>query len=165
MTNLDSRDITLPTSVHVVKTVWMWEADHTFSFFFFRPYFWTAVLEKTLEHPLDFKETKWVNPNRNQSWIFIGRTDAEAKAPILWPPDVKSQLIWKDPDTGEERRQEERGMTGDEMVAWHHQLNGHEFEQALGDGFPFNLCQLILAHKILCSEILRYCSLSAAHYS
>ena len=90
------------------------------------------VLEKTLESPLDCKETKPVNPKGNQSRIFIGRTDAEAEAPILWLPDEKSQLIGKDPDAGKDRRQE-KGMTEDEMLGWHHQLNGHEFEQALGD--------------------------------
>ena len=76
---------------------------------------------------------KGVNPKGNQPWIFIGKTDAEAKAPILWPPDVKSQLTGKDPDAGKDWRQEEKGMTEDEMVGWHHQLNGHEFEQTLGD--------------------------------
>ena len=90
------------------------------------------VLEKTLESPLDCKEIKPVNPKGNQSWIFIGRTDAEAEAPILWPPDVNSWLIRK--DAGEDWRQEEKEMTEDKMVKWHHWLNGHEFEQALGDG-------------------------------
>ena len=96
--------------------------------------FWTVVLEKTLESPSACKEIKSVNPKGNQSWIFIGRTDGEAEAPILWPPDAKSQLIRKDPDAGKDWRQEEKGMTEDEMVGWHHQLNGHKFEQALGDG-------------------------------
>ena len=85
------------------------------------------MLEKTPESPLDNKEIKPVNSKGNQSWIFIGRTDAEAEASILWPPDVKSQFIGKDPDAGKDRRQE-KGMTEDEMVGWHHQLNGHEFE-------------------------------------
>jgi len=92
--------------------------------------FWTVVLEKTLESPLDCKEIKPVNPKGNQSWIFIGRTDAEA--PILWPPDEKNWLIWKDPDAGKDWRWEEKGMTEDEMAGWHHWLDGHEFEQALG---------------------------------
>ena len=87
-----------------------------------------VVLEKTLESPFDCKEIKPVTCKGNQSWIFLGRTDAEAEATILWPPDVKL-LIGKDPDAGEDWRQEEKGMTEDEMVAWHHQLNGHEFEQ------------------------------------
>ena len=94
--------------------------------------FWTMVLEKTLESPLDCKEIKPVNPNGNQSWMFIGRTDAEA--PILWPPDAKSRKIRKDPDAGKDWRQEEKGTTEDEMVGRNHQLNGHEFAQALGDG-------------------------------
>ena len=92
------------------------------------------VPEKTLENPLDNKEIKPVNPKGNQPGIFIGRIDAEAKAPILWVLDAKSQLIGKDPDAGEDRRQEEKGTTEDEIAGWHHQLNGHECEQALGDG-------------------------------
>ena len=92
------------------------------------------VLEKSLESPLDCKEIKPVNPKGNQHCRFLGRTDAEAEAPILWLPDVKNWLIWKDPDAGKDWRQEEKGMTEDEMVGWHHQLNGHEFEQALGVG-------------------------------
>ena len=91
------------------------------------------MLEKTLESPLDCKEIKPVSPKGNQSWIFIERTDAEAEA-LLWPPDAKNWLIRKDPDAEKEWRQEENGMTEDEMVGWHHQLNGHEFEQAPGDG-------------------------------
>ena len=83
---------------------------------------------------LDCKEIKPVNPKENQSWIFIGRTDAEAETPILWPPDAKNWLIWKDPDAGKDWRREEKGMTEDEMVGWHHWLYGHEFEQALADG-------------------------------
>ena len=97
-------------------------------------FLWTVVLEKTLESPLDCKEIQPVNPKGNQSWIFIGRTDVEAETPILWPSDVKNWLIWKDPDAGKDWRQEEKGMTKDEMVGWHHQLDGHEFEQALGVG-------------------------------
>jgi len=95
----------------------------------------TVVLEETLESPLDRKEIKPVNPKGNQPWIFIGRTDAEAEVPILWPPDVKNWLIGKDPDAGKDWRQE-KGMTEDEMVGWHHQLDGHEFEQVprVGDG-------------------------------
>ena len=85
--------------------------------------FWTAVLEKTLESPLDFKEIQPVHPKKNQSWLFIGRTDAEAETPILWPPDVKSWLIWKDPDAGKDWRQEEKGSTEGEMVGCYHRLN------------------------------------------
>ena len=95
--------------------------------------FWTVVLDKTLESPLDCKDSKPVNSQGNQSWIVIGRTDVEAEAPILWPPDVKDWLIRKDPDAGKDWRQEEKGMNEDEMVGWHHQINGHEFEKALGD--------------------------------
>ena len=91
------------------------------------------VLEKTLESPLDSKEIKLVNSKGNQSWMYIGRTDAEAEAPILWPPDVKIWLIWKEPDAGKDWKQEEKGTTEDEMVEWHHQLNRHESEQTLGD--------------------------------
>ena len=97
-------------------------------------YFWTVVLEKTLESPLDCKEIQPVHPKGNQSWIFIGRTDVETETPILWPPDVKSWLIWKDPDAGKDWRQEEMWTTEDEMVGWHHQLDGHKFEQAPGVG-------------------------------
>ena len=96
--------------------------------------FWTVVLDKTLESPLDSKEIKPVNPKGNQSWIFIGGCDAEAEAPLLWPPDAKSWLIRKDPDAGKDWMQEEKGTTEDEMVGWHHWLNGHEFEQAPGSG-------------------------------
>ena len=95
--------------------------------------FWTVVLEKTLESPLDCKEIQPVNPKENQSWIFFRRTDAEAEVPILWPPDVKNWLIGKDPDAGKDLGQEEQGTTEDEMVGWHHWLNEHEFEQTLGD--------------------------------
>ena len=93
------------------------------------------VLEKTLESPLDYKEIQPVNPKRNQSWIFT-RTDAEAEIPVLWPPEVKNWLIGKGPDAGRDWGQEEKGMTEDEMVGWHHQLDGHEFEQdpEVGDG-------------------------------
>ena len=99
-----------------------------FAFGFFR----TVVLEKTFESPLDCEEIKVVNPKESQLWIFIGRIDAEAEAPILWPPDAKSWLTAKDPDDGKDWGQK-KGMTEDEMVGWHHQLNGHEFEQILGD--------------------------------
>ena len=91
------------------------------------------VLEKTLESPLDSKKVKPVNPKENQPWIFIVRTDTEAETPILWPPDVKSRLIEKDPDAGKDWGQEEKGRTDDEMVGWHHWLNAHKFEQTLGD--------------------------------
>ena len=136
MTNLDSilksRDITLPTNIRLVKAMFFpvvmygCELDCEESWV---PNwcFWTVVLEKTLESPLDCKEIQAVNPKGNQSWIFIGRTDIEAETPILWPPDVKSWLIWKDPDAGKDWRWEEKGTTEDEMVGWHHWPNRHEF--------------------------------------
>ena len=110
----------------------MWELDHKESWVLKNWCFWTMVLEKTLESHLDSKEIKPVNPKGNQSWIFIGRTDAEAETPILWPPDAKSQLIRKDPNAGKDWKQEEKGMTEDEMVGWYHQLDGHAL--GLGDG-------------------------------
>ena len=94
----------------------------------------TVVLEKTPESLMDCKKTKLFNPKGNQSWIFIGRTGAEAEAPIIWPPDAKSQLFEEDPDAGKDWRQEEKGTTEDDMVECHHWLKGHEFEQAPGDG-------------------------------
>ena len=114
--------------------VWMWEVDHKESWALKNWCFWTVVLEKTLESHLDCKEIQPVHPKGNQSWIFIGRTDAEAETPILWPPDAKSWLIGKDPDAGKDWGQEEKGMTEDEMVGWHHWLNGHEFGWTLGVG-------------------------------
>ena len=125
MTNLDSvlksRDITLPTKVRLVKAmvfssnpVWMWELDYKESWAPKNWFFWTVMLEKTLESPLHCKEIQPVNSKGNQSWIFIGRTDAEAETPILWPPDVKNWLIGKDTDAGKDWRQEDKGMAEDE---------------------------------------------------
>ena len=137
---LKSRDITLPTKVHLVKVMvfpvvmYRCELDYKESWALKNWCFWTAVLEKTLQGPLDCKEMKPAHHKGNQSWIFIGRTDAEAETPILWPPDGKNWLIGKDPDAGKNRKQEEKGTIEDEMVGWHHQLNGHESEQALGVG-------------------------------
>ena len=139
MTNLDSilksRDMTLPTKVHLVKAmvfpVVMYGCEswtHKESWALKNWCFWTVVLEKTLQSPLDYKEIQPVNLKGNQSWIFIGRTDAKAETPVLWPPHVKSWLIGKDPDTGKDWGQEEKGTTEDKMVGWHHQHNGHEFE-------------------------------------
>ena len=96
--------------------------------------FWTVVLEKTLESPLDCKEIQPVNPKGNQSWIFLGRTDVEAETPVLWLPDVKNWLVGKDPDVGKDWREEEKGMTEDEMVGWYYRLDGHESKQSLGVG-------------------------------
>ena len=137
MTNLDgilkSRDITLSTKVCLVKAMvfpvvmygcesWtIKKAEH------WRIDVWTVVLEKILESPLGCKEIQPVQSKGNQSWVFIGRTDVEAETPLLWPPDAKSWLTGKDPDARRDWGQEEKGMTEDEMVGWHHQLNGHEF--------------------------------------
>ena len=144
MTNLDSilksRDIILPTKVRLVKAVFsssqlcMWKLDHKEVWVPKNWCIWTVVLEKSLESPLDYKGIKPVNPNGNQFWIFIGRTDVEAETAILWSPDVKNWFIGKDPDAGQDWRCEEKGMTEDEMAGWHHPLNGHEFKQAPGDG-------------------------------
>ena len=112
----------------------MWELDYKESWVPKNWCFWTVVLEKTLESPLSCKEIQPVHPKGNQSWIFIGRTDAEAETPILWPPDVKDWLIWKDPDAGKDWRQEEKGTTEDEIVGGHHRLDGYEFEQDPGGG-------------------------------
>ena len=114
----------------------MWELDYKESWLPKDSYFWTVVLEKTLESPLDYKEIKPINPKGNQSWIFIGRTDAEAETPVLRPPDVKNWLNGKDHDAGKDGKQEEKGTTEDKMAGWHHWLDGHEFEWTLrvGDG-------------------------------
>ena len=114
--------------------VWIWELGHKEGWVLKNWCFWTVILEKTLESPSDCTEIKPVNPKGSQSWIFTGSIDAEPEAPILLSPDVKSRLIGKDPDAGKDWRQEEKGMTEDQMVGWHHWLDGHEFEQALGDG-------------------------------
>ena len=145
ITNLDSifksRDITLSTgsvsqgygfsSGHV----WMWKLDYKESWAPKNWCFWIVVLEKTLESPLDCKEIQPVHPKGDKSWVFIGRTDVEAETAILWPPDVKSWLIWKDPGAGRDWGQEEKGTTEDEMVGWYHRLNGHEFGWPLGVGY------------------------------
>ena len=110
--------------------VWMWELEYKESWAQKNWCFWTVELEKTLENPLDCKEVQPVHPKGNHSWIFIGRTDAEAETTIIWPPDAKSWLIRKDPDAEKDWRQEEKMMTEDEMVEWYHWLNRHEFEQA-----------------------------------
>ena len=139
MTTLDgilkSRDITLSIKVHVVKAmvfpVVMYGCE---SWTIQNWCFWTVVLEKTLESPLDSKEIQLVHPKGYQSWVFFGRTDAKAETPILWPPDAKSWLIGKDPDAGKDWGQEEKGTTEDKIVGWHHRLNGHEFGWTLGVG-------------------------------
>ena len=131
MTNLDSilesRNITLPVIVFPV-VMYGCKLDQKEGWVPKNWCFWTVLLEKTLESPLDFKEIQPVNPKGNQSWIFIGRTDAEAETSILWSPDVKNWLIGKDPDAGKDRRQEDKRTKDYEMVGWHHRLDGHEFE-------------------------------------
>ena len=146
MTNLDSilksRDITLPTKDHLVKAMVFPVVMYGCESWTIRKAearricFWTVVLEKTLASPLDCKEIQPVHPKGDQSWVFIGGTDAKAETPILWPPDVKSWLICKDPDAGKDWGQEEKGTTEDEMVGWHHRLDGHGFgwTPGVGDG-------------------------------
>ena len=114
--------------------VWMWELEHKEGWALKNWCFWTVVLEKSFVSPLGSRGIKLVNSKGNQSWIFIGRTDAKAEAPILWSPDAKNWLTGKDPDAGKDWRQKEKGTTEDGMVGWHHWLDGHEFEQALGVG-------------------------------
>ena len=113
--------------------IWMWELNHKEGWVPKNWCFQTMVLEKTLESPLDSQEIKPVNPKGNQPWIFIGKTDAKAEAPVVWPTALKSQLIWKDPDARKDWRQEEKGVTEDEMVRWHHWHNGNEPKQTPGD--------------------------------
>ena len=134
MTNLDSRDITIKKQRHHFANkspssqsyhfssshVWMWELDHEKGWALKNWCFWTVILEKTLESPLDCKESQRIIAKGNQSWTFIGRTDVEAETLILWPPDAKNQFIGKDPDAGKDWRLEKKGMIEDEMVGWHH---------------------------------------------
>ena len=130
--------------------VWMWELDYKESWAPKNWCFWTVVLEKTLESPLDCKEIQAVHPKGDQPWVFIGRTDAEAETPTLRPPDAKSWLIGKDPDAGKDWGQEEKG-TEDEMVGWHHRLNGHGFGwiPGVGDGQGVLACCGSRGHKEL----------------
>ena len=121
-----SKEIDSWTKIYIL--VWMWELDCEENWAQKNWCFWTMVLEKTLESPLDCKEIQPVHHKGDQSWVFIGRTDVEAETPILWPPDAKSLLIGKDPDAGRDWGQEEEGTTEDEMAGWRHWLDGHEFE-------------------------------------
>ena len=160
MTNLDSifksRDITLPTKVHLVKGygsssghVWMWELDCEESWVPMNWCLWTVVLEKTLESLLDCKEIQQVHSKGDQFWVFFGRTDVKPETPILCLPHAKSWLIGKDPDSGRDWGQEEKGTTEDEMAGWHHRLNGHEFEwtPGIGDGQGGLACCSPWGHK------------------
>ena len=143
MTNLDSilksRDITLSTKICLAKAMffpvvmygyesWTIKKAECWRINDFELWCWKRL------SPLDCKKIQLIHPKGDQSWIFTGRTDGEAETPILWPPDAKNWLIRKDPDAGKDWRQDEKGMTEDEMVGWHHWLNGHEFEKALGVG-------------------------------
>ena len=145
MTNLESvlnsRNITLPTKVHLSQRygfssshAWIWELDYKESWALKNSCFWTVVLEKTLESSLDCKEIQPVHPEGDQSWVFTGRTDAEAEATIFWPSNAKNWLIGKDPEAWKDWREKEKRMTEDEMVGWHHWLDGHEFEHTSGVG-------------------------------
>ena len=180
MTNPDSilkcRDITLPTKAHICQSygfssshVQMWELDHKEGWMPENWCFWTVVLEKTLESPLNCKEIKLVIPKGNQPWIFTGRIDAEGEGSILWPPDEKSWLTGKDSDAGKDRRQGEKEMTEDEMVGWHHWLNGYEFEQCPGDGegqgrlvccSPWGLKELDMAERLNITNFYVICLFS-----
>ena len=158
MTNLDSilksRDITNKGPSHQgygfsSGHVWMWELDYKESWVPKNRCFWTMELEKTLESPLHCMEIQPVHAKEDQSWVFIERTDVEAETPVLWPPDAKSWLIWKDPDAEKDWRQEEKGMTEDGMVGWYHWLNGHGFgwTPGVGDGQGGLMCFGPWGHK------------------
>ena len=133
--------------------VWMWELDYKESWAPNNWCFWTVMLEKTLESPLDCKEIQPVHPKGDQSWVFIGKTDVEAETPILCLPDANSWLIWKDPDAGKDWGQEEKRMTEDEMVGWHHRLNGHRFgwTPGVGDGHR----ELVMDREAWCAAVHR----------
>ena len=152
----------------------MWELDHKESWVSKNWYFWTVVLEKTLESPLECKEIQPVHPKGNQSWIFIGRTDAEAETPILWSPDVKNWLLGKDPDARKDWRWEEKGTPEDEMVGRHHWLSGREFEQALGVGdgqgnltccSPWGLKESYMTEQLKWTELNKMMGLLSLHFS
>ena len=150
-TILKSRDITLLTKVCLVKAmvcpvvhVWMWESDFEESWAPKNWCFWTVVLDKTLESPLDYKEIQPVHPKGDQSWVFIERTDVEAETPVLWPPAVENRVIGKDPDAGKDWGQEEKGTTEDEMVGWLLWLSGH--------GFGWTL-ELVMNREAWCAAV------------
>ena len=155
MTNLDSifksRDITLSTKVRLVKPMLFPVVIYGCESWALKNWcFWTVVLENTLESPFDCKEIQPVHPKGDQSWVYIGKTDVEAESPILWPPDAKSWLIWKDPDAGKDWGQEEKGTTEDEMVGWHHQLDGRGFgwTPGVGNGQGGLACCGSWGHKV-----------------
>ena len=173
MTNLDSvlksRDITLPTKVHSSQSygfssshVRMCDLDHKESWALKNWCFQIVVLEKTLENLLDSKEIQPVNPKANQPWIFTGTTNAEAEAPVLWPPDAYRWLTRKDPDAEKDWGWEEKGETEDEMVGWHHWLSGHEFEQAPGDSEGEGVLQSMgpqrVGHNLTTEQQQNYCN-------
>ena len=144
--------------------VWMWELDYKESWVLKNWCFWTMVLEKTLESPLDSREIQPVHPEGNQSWIFFGRTDVEAETPILWPPDAESWLIGKDPAAGKDWGQEEKQTAEDEMVGWHHRLKGHGFEWTPGvaDGQGGLACCSPWGHKeSVMTELLNWTEASS----
>ena len=130
--------------------VWMWELDYKEGWAPKNWCFWAVVLEKTLESPVDFKEIQPVHPKGDKSLVFFGRTDAEAETPILWPAGVKNWLIWEDPEAGKDWTRNEKGSTKDEMVRWHHWLNGHEFEstQGVDDGQGGLACCSPWGHRV-----------------
>ena len=145
---------------------WMWELDYKESWAQMNWCFWTVVLEKTLESPLDCKEVQPVHSIGDQSWVFIGRTDVEPETPIPWPPDAESWLIWKVPDAGKDWELKEKGTTKDEMVAWHHQLNEHGFgwTPGVGDGQRGLACCGSWCHKELdMTELLNWTELKLKH--
>ena len=144
------------TKVHLVKAmvfcsshVWMWELGYQESWAPKNWCFWTMVLEETLESPMECRDIKPVHPKGYQPWIYIGRTDAKAEAPVLWPPDAKNWLLGEDPDAGEDWRWEEKGTTEDEMVGWRHRLDVREFEQypGVGGGQESLACCSLWGHK------------------
>ena len=143
----------------------MWELDYKESWAQKNWCFWTVVLEKTLENPLDCKEIQSVHPKGDQSWVFIGRTDVEAEILIFWPPDAKSWLIWKYPDVGKDWRQE-KGMTDNEMVRWHHQLNGQKYgwTPGVGDGQEGPVCCSPRGCKVRHTERLNWTELTQLFY-
>ena len=151
----------------------MWELDHKESWTLKNRCFWTVVLEKTLESSLDCKEIQPIHPKWNQSWIFIGRTDAEAETLILWPPDAKNWLTGKDPDAGKDWRREKKGTTEDERAGWHHWLDGRESQRTpgVGDGQGGLVCcdswggkESDMTERLIWSDLILYICLNSRLY-